>query len=357
MKYRLNRRDFLGASAAAGVGCVISRTTATNRRLRAATLQAAPFKTKLHKALIGKPTEETLASWKAAGFEGIESNAWNVSPKEAAAARRVAEKLEMRIHSVLYGWANFNSKDSVAKDLADVTTALRACRGYGADALLLVPCRIGGIPTPKPWEFDIEFEEKTGHVERVVAGDNSQYAGYIEAHNHAVDTSRKAVEKLIPVAEKTKVIIALENVWNNLWVKPAIFQNFIASFDNPWVQCYYDIGNHVNYAPPEEWIRTLGKLIVECHVKDFRMYADRRDGTVDWSQVKNDLGEINPRTRRGIEQRGGVFTNIREGSVNWPLIRKELDKIGYNGWMTIEGSGGLSLEERNKRLDLIIAGK
>ena len=335
MRYRLNRRDFLGTAAAAGVGCVISRTTATNRRLQAATLQAAPLKTTLKKALIGKPTQKTLENWKAAGFEGIESNAWKVTPKEAAAARKVAEKLGMKIHSVLYGWANFNREDSVAKNLADVSTALRACRGYGADALLLVPCRIGGtrqkpMPMPEAWEFEIEFDEKTGHVRRVAAGDNSPYQTYIEAHNHAVDASRKAVEKLIPVAEKAKVVIALENVWNNLWVKPAIFQNFIASFDNPWVQCYFDVGNHVKYAPAEEWIRALGKLIVKVHVKDF---------AVDRSHP-----------------RGGRFVNIRDGDVNWPVVRRELDKLGYNGWMTIEG-GNLSLEEASKRLDLIIAGK
>jgi L-ribulose-5-phosphate 3-epimerase len=324
MRCELNRRGFLGASVAAGAGV-----------LAAGRLQAAPFKSKLHKALIGKPAEETLAKWKAAGFEGMESRVWQVSPKEAAEARKMAEKLGMRIHSVLYGWANFNREDQVAGDLARVTTALRACRGYGADALLLVPCRIGGsrqkpMPMPQPWEFEIEFDRQTGHVKRVAAGDNARYAAYIEAHNHAVDTSRQAVRKLIPVAEKTKVIIALENVWNNLWVKPAIFQNFIASFDSPWVQCYYDIGNHVRYAPPEQWIRTLGKLIVKVHVKDF---------AVD-------------RTR----PRGGDFVNIRDGSVNWPLVRREFDKLGYNGWMTIEG-GNLSLEEANKRLDLIIAGK
>ena len=44
-------------------------------------------------------------------------------------------------------------------------------------------------------------------------------------------------------------------------------------------------------------------------------------------------------------------------SIDWPAVRKELDAIGYNGWMTIEGSGGLSLEERSNRLDLIAAGK
>jgi hexulose-6-phosphate isomerase len=324
MRYRLNRRDFLGASVAAGAGV-----------LAAGRLRAAPLKTTLHKALIGQPSQETFESWKAAGFEGMESRASQVSPQEAAAARKVAEKLGMRIHAVLYGWANFNKKESLAKDLARVTTALRACQGYGADALLLVTCRIGPtktspMPMPEAWEFDIEIDEKTGHLKRVAAGDNSRYEAYIAAHNHAVDTSRKAVEKLIPVAEKTKVVIALENVWNNLWVKPAIFQNFIASFDSPWVQCYFDVGNHVKYAPAEEWIRALGKLIVKCHVKDFKLNPDGH---------------------------GGRFTNIREGSVNWPLVRRELDKLPYNGWMTIEGSRGLSLEEKNKRLDLIIAGK
>ncbi len=319
MKHPLNRRDFLAASAAVGAAALVPGR-----------LPAAEFKTTLHKSLIGRPTEQTLRSWKAAGFEGIESKDRAASPEKAAAARKLAEKLGMRIHSVLYGWANFNKPNSVAGDIAGVEVALRACQAYGAGALLLVPCRIGGMPTPQPWEFDIEFDEKTGHIQQVAAGDNSPYKTYIEAHDHAVDTSREAIRRLIPVAEKTGVVIALENVWNNLWVKPAIFQNFIASFDCPWVQCYFDIGNHVKYALSEEWIRALGKLIVECHVKDFKL---------------NDDGH------------GGRFINIREGSVDWPLVRKELDKLGYNGWMTIEGSGGLSLEERSKRLDSIIAGK
>ena len=55
-------------------------------------------------------------------------------------------------------------------------------------------------------------------------------------------------------AEKAGVVIMIENVWNNLWVKPAIFQHFVASFQNPWIRTYFDIGNHVKYAPPEQWI-------------------------------------------------------------------------------------------------------
>jgi len=321
MKHDITRRDFLAASAAVGAGLMVGR------------LDAAPFKTTLHKSLIGAPTEETLSGWKAGGFEGIESNKWDVTPAEAAEARKIAEKLGMRIHSVLRGWTNFNSPEQgkVAEDVESVETALKATQGYGGDALLLVPCRVGGMPMPEPWDFDIEFDEKTCHVSRVVKGDNAPYKEYIEAQNYATDSTRKAVEKLIPVAKKAGVVIALENVWNNLWVKPEFFAGFVTSFQSPWVQAYYDIGNHCKYAMPEHWIRALGKLIVKVHVKDF---------VVDRSKP-----------------RGGTFVDIRDGDVDWPLVRCELDKIGYDGWMTIEGSGKLSVEERSRRLDLIIAGK
>src|SRR6202034_3799985 len=118
--------------------------------------------------------------------------------------------------------------------LEDTRKALRAAKAYGADDILLVPCRIGGMPMPEPWEFNIEFDEKTGHCSRVVDGDNSKYEAYIAAQNKATDTSRAAVEKLIPLAEELKIIIGLENVWNNLWVKPEFYKAFVMSFANPW---------------------------------------------------------------------------------------------------------------------------
>jgi L-ribulose-5-phosphate 3-epimerase len=323
MPNHLTRREFLATAAAA--------TAAGTALLGTGQLEAAAWKTTIKKSLIGVPDEALLKSWKAAGFEGMESTDRGASPEKATEARKMAEALGMKIHSVLYGWANFNQAAAFDKDIASVEVALRACQGYGADALLLVPCRIGTkeMKMPQPWEFDIDFDDKTGHIKRVVAGDNGPYKDYIAAHDQAVDTSRAAVTKLIPTAEKSGVVIALENVWNNLWVKPAIFANFVASFNSPWVKAYFDIGNHVKYAPAEEWIRSLGKLIVKLHVKDFKLNADGH---------------------------GGNFVHPRDGSVNWPLVRKELDTIGYNGWMTIE-DGGLSLEEFNKRLDLIVAGK
>ena len=323
MKRNLNRRDFLAASAAAGLGL------AAAGRLRA---EEPQFKTTLKKALItGRPTEAALKPLKDAGFDGVETGDWGAKPDDAKAARAEAEKVGMRVHSVLRGWVEFNSKDAdaVAKSVASVETSLRAAAGYGADAVLLVPCRTGGMAMPEAWDFQIAFDPKTGHLRQVAAGDNEKYKDYIAAHDWATDSSREAVRKLIPVAEETKVVIALENVWNNLWVKPDLFAWFVRSFESPWVKAYLDLGNHVKYAPTQEWVRALGPLLAKCHVKDFKLKSDGH---------------------------GGDFVNIRDGSVDWPAVRKALDGVGYSGWMTIEG-GDLSLEEHSKCLDLIIAGK
>lgn len=352
-----SRRNLLAAAAAAGSAMALGRRAtgaaraaasdepkaepngdhpagvpATNPASKsAATRPAAAFKTTLHKAMIvAKVDESTLRPLKDAGFEGVEARG-AVPEEQAVTGRELAERMGMRVHSVLRGWAEFNSPDpdKVAASIATTEACLQTAATYGADAVLTVPCRVNGLRMPQPWEFRIEFDEKTGHVLKVVDGDNEPYRAYIDAHNWAIDTSTDAVKKLIPVAEKAKVVIALENVWNNLWVQPAIFRHFVASFQSPWVKAYYDIGNHVKYGPPQEWVRTLGDLIVKCHVKDYRFTPDRHNGG---------------------------FVHPRDGSIDWPAVRRALDDIGYNGWLTIE-DGGLPLKEFNRRIDLIIAGK
>lgn len=338
----ITRRGFITSTAAAAV------SAATVVRGQAGSTQtAAPstptFRTTLHKALIQqKPTEENLRPIKEAGFEGFESGVLPFA--EAEKVRKTADALGLRIHSVLRGWAAFNSakQDEVDQSFALTEEALRSAQIQGADAVLAVPCRISamtvggfgqkdGILMPRPWEFQIEFDQKTGHLTRVVHGDNARYADYIKAQNHAIDTSTAMVKRLVPLAEKTGVILALENVWNHLWVKPAHFRHFVASFQSPWVQAYFDIGNHVKYGPPEEWILTLGPLLKKVHVKDFRLNPADADGQ-------------------------GSFVNIRDGSVRWPIIRAALEEIGYNGWLTIEGGTNITMEEHGRRLDLIIKG-
>ena len=322
MSDAMSRRGFLASSAAAGVGL-----------MAAGRAGAAPFKTTLHKAMIGSAKEDVFKKWKDAGFEGCECRQADVTPDEAAKAREMAERVGIKIHSVLRGWMGFNSTNpkAVEGSIKKVETALRACKAYGGDAILVVPCRVGGrgLAIPQPWEFDYAFDPKTAKVSRVAQGDNAKYQAYIQAQNHATESSREALKKLIPVAEETGVKIACENVWNNLWVKPDLFAAFLRSVASPWVRAYFDIGNHVKYHPAHEWIPVLGDLIVKCHVKDFKLNPDGH---------------------------GGKFCKIREGSVDWPKVRQALDDIGYSGWLTNE-SGGLSLDELSKRFDLIIAGK
>lgn len=321
MSIFLNRRDFLRTTVLAGAGL-----------WTASQLEAAGFRTKLRKAMIRKkPSEKELKELKDAGFDGVEGGI--VTPEEAAECRKLADKLGMRIHSVLRGWASFNSDNpkEVESSLKVTEDAMRAAHAFGADAVLLVPCRVGGkdLAMPEAWEFDIQFDEKTGHVKKVVAGDNTRYQAYIDAQNRATDTSRAAVQKLIPLAKQLKVVIALENVWNNLWVKPALYKNFVASFHDEWVKAYFDVGNHVKYDRPENFIRALGPLISKVHIKDFQLNPDGH---------------------------GGKFVHPRDGSIDWPKVRQALDQAGYNDYLTIE-DGGLPLEEFSKRLDLIIAGK
>jgi hexulose-6-phosphate isomerase len=311
MNDSLSRRGFL-ISSAAGAGL-----------MAAGRVQAAPFKTKLHKAVImRKVTEEGLKKLKDAGFEGVEGG--TVPVDEAKRAREIAQKLGMRIHSVIGGGA----------------AGLRACQAYGGEALLHVPGGVGAKPIPEPWEFDIEFGDKTGHILRVVSGDNEKFKGYIEAHNRAMDSARESVKKLIPVAEETQVVIALENVWNNFCVRPELMKWLVTSFQSPWVKAYFDIGNHVKYSvvvrdgkpqtvcPPELWIRNYGPLVAKLHMKDYKLAADGKSGS---------------------------FCPIGQGSVNWPAVRQALEDIGYNGWLTDESGG--AWPELSKRFDSIIAGK
>jgi len=280
--------------------------------------------------IVDKPTEQVLSKVRKAGFGGVEAGI--VSPSEAEQARKVGDKLGVRIHSVMRGWAKFNSTDpgELESSLAVTVDALKASQAYGADSILLVPGRLEGPHMPEPWQFHIEFDKESGHLTSVVEGDNTPFQQYIAEHNRASDSFRVAIARLIGEAEKRGVVIAVENVWSNLFVDAAHFARFIDSFESPWVKAYFDIGNHVKYSEPQHWISVLGKRIFKCHVKDFKLHNDGR---------------------------GGRFVNIREGSVNWPVVMQALNDVGYNGWMTIEGSDKLSMQERSRRLELILEGK
>jgi L-ribulose-5-phosphate 3-epimerase len=319
----MNRRDFLATGSAALLSL-------------AAPPQVAPFKVKIKKALIGQPDEATFKRAKDNGFDGVQLHSWNHKPDEARRARELAEKIGVQIPSLIRAWVPLDSPkpEEVDKIVGTIETALLAAEGFGCTNILLVPALSPGkVAIPPAHEFDIEMDE-IGIVSRVVKGDNAKYQPYIEAQNRATKSSWEVMKRLTPIAEKTKVAIALENVWNNLWVRPDLFKKFVEGHKHPMVRTYFDCANNVKYGiPPETWIRTLGKSVMELHIKEYRLNPDGQSG--EW-------------------------TNLRENGINWPEVRKALDEIGFDGYATIEGSGakpGLPIEEQAKRCDLILEGK
>jgi L-ribulose-5-phosphate 3-epimerase len=140
--------------------------------------------------------------------------------------------------------------------------------------------------------------------------------------------SVEEIKKVIPLAEKYKVKIAIENVGNNFLFSPLEAADYVDQFRNPIMAFYFDCGNVLSYGWPEQWIRILGKRIVKVHIKDNR--------------------------RKRVE---GERVKLREGDVNWPAVTKALDEIGYRGWATIEHPGGDTpegLKDLCDRLKLIL---
>ena len=131
------------------------------------------------------------------------------------------------------------------------------------------------------------------------------------------------------MAEELKVIIAVEEVWNKFLLSPLEYAKYIDDFQSPWLRSYFDVGNVVLYAYPQDWIRTVGKRIAKLHIKDFRF--------------RKMLAKLVP---------------LREGDINWLEVYKALGEIGYHGTATVELEGGdeAYLREVNKRFEMILSG-
>ena len=279
---------------------------------------AGPFKTVLKKALIRpRLTPEVVKVLKDNGYPGVELQDKKVTEAEARAARRLADDEGLKIHSFMGGWFMFNDKDP-AKRREAIDTAkhnLHLAAAYGAPVILIVPGRVGGIKMPKPSEFKLAFDPRTLMLARAADAD---YPAYVQAQNDATKYAQDAVWELVPLAAELGVTIGLENVWNNLWVKPDFASEFIRSFKNAWVKSYLDLGNHERYAPAAEWVRALGDQIVKLHIKDFKL--DRA--------ARNE----------------GAFVRIGDGSIDWKSVRRALECVGYSGWVSIESSGWTDAE-------------
>jgi L-ribulose-5-phosphate 3-epimerase len=303
-----DRRSFLKSVAALGAsGAVLPRATdAWQGQATAAPKPATPgIKKSTLISMLPRDLsyEARFALAREAGFEAIEMRTMT-RDEEAAEIREASRKTGLRIHSVMnveHWEAPLSSADPevVRRSVRGMETSLRNAALWGADAVLLVPAVVDAA-TP-----------------------------YREAYTRSQRVIR---EQLLPKAAEHKVIIAVEEVWNKFLLSPLEFARYVDEFDSPWLKAYFDVGNVVIYAFPQDWIRTLGSRIVKLHLKDFAF--DRRNGTFAWK-------------------------GLGDGDIDWIEVRKALDEIGYAGYATTELSGGDAayLRDVSARVDRFLAGQ
>jgi len=298
MTTTVNRREFLLRSSSIAIGAALQSAAVPRRGVAADGIK----KGACIGVLPGGTVLEKLEAAKRAGFGGIEPNTLN-TPEEVRQCKEASERTGIKIHSIMNSdhW-KYSLTDSdpeiVKKCIEGMQTSLRNAHELGADAVLLVP----GIVTPD--------------------------VGYAEVYRR----SQEQIRKMIPLARELRVIIAVENVGNRFLLSPLEFARYIDELNSPWVRAYFDIGNVVSNAYPQDWIRTLGNRIVKVHIKRFEPGVDHP--------------KFDPKDRR-------------TQGIHWPDVRKALSDVGYEGWVTAEVRGGDEnyVKEVSARLDRIFAGQ
>ncbi len=66
-------------------------------------------------------------------------------------------------------------------------------------------------------------------------------------YDQCFERSQAEVKKVLPVAEKLKVKIAIEVVWNNFITKPEQLIDYVDSFKSEYVGAYFDCSNMIKY--------------------------------------------------------------------------------------------------------------
>ena len=120
-----------------------------------------------------------------------------------------------------------------------------------------------------------------------------------------------SVRKLIPIAEKYGVNIALENVWNRFLISPMEWKLFLDRFDSERVGMYFDVGNACLNCRPQDFPSILGKRIKAVHLKNF--------AETDCAGGLHGFGD-----------------DLFEGVVDFKAVFDELGKIAYSGPFTVE---------------------
>ncbi len=286
---RSTRRRFLSSVAASPF-------------LAAAAETRLPIKKAVEFSMLNIPSASILEKFQIAREAGFEEIECPTTPEAAKAEELLAasKKTGLRIHSVMNQehWRSpLSSGDAavVEKSMEGMRTSLQNAKLWGADTVLLVPA---------------------------VVNPETSYA-------QAWERSQRQIRKLIPLAQESKIIIGIEEVWNKFLLSPLEFARYVDEFQSPWIRAYFDVGNVAISGYPQDWIRTLGKRIVKLHIKDFAF-------------------------KKGVAE----FTPLLDGQIDWRAVHSALAEIGYKGTATVELSGGNAeyLKEVSRRFERILNG-
>ncbi len=240
--------------------------------------------------------EECLKLAKRAGFDGVELNydlesdlSVKAGPAELKAIRQMADRIGIAISglcSFLF-WPYPLSSNDPAKRARGMELAAKmteAAHALGVQDLLVVP---GAVCIP--WRDD-----------------------HAPVANDVCDQRAKAaVAKLLPVAEKLKVRLNIENIFfNGYLMTPQELAAFVDAFGSEWVQVHFDTGNIALFQYPEHWISFLGKRTRNTHLKEFN--------------------------RKSPDHSLECFRPLLDGTTDWPAVMEALDRTGYRGYLTFE---------------------
>jgi hexulose-6-phosphate isomerase len=284
----LARREFLRvASTTAGAAVLSSGWLEHNSCLSEEHFATKPWIRKTLKIgmiqVKGSLTDKFKAA-KKAGFEGVELNAPDLNPDEAIRAR---DESGLVIDGTVggYHWQVRHTDpnpDVRADAIRRLHEGIAKTAAVGGDSMLLVP----------------------GH------GKDGSKAEVFER-------AQVAVKMVLEEAEKKKVRILIENVWNHMFYDHEGNSEqtadehaaFVDSFNSPWVGMQFDLGNHHKYGDVAAWTRTLGKRILKLDIKGFSRAQDK-------------------------------FVPIVDGDIDWASVRKALVDVGFTGWCAAEVGGG-----------------
>lgn len=148
----------------------------------------------------------------------------------------------------------------------------------------------------------------------------------------AYNKAKEAIRHLAECAEKSKVKLCLENVWQNFLLSPLEFYEFVLGINSESVGICLDIGNTLLLGYPQHWIDIMADKIYKMHFDDFRK-------------------------RRGLFWE---YTDLGKGEVDWKNVMAHIHRIRYDGYATVEAFYKNSEDEMqqlkniSEQLDMII---